>query len=82
MFTEARTNTDPAAQDPRAGRTARRPRRGADEVGTVLMLMNAVLIGVPSTYLTSGSLGVTALTVTTAFLTILVYLRVGRPAAS
>ncbi|MFG1779053.1 hypothetical protein ACGFIG_21840 [Micromonospora sp. NPDC049048] len=47
----------------------------------MLTLVNATLIGVPSAYLASGSLAVTALTVMTACLTLFVYLRYGRPAA-
>ncbi|MEU4472383.1 hypothetical protein [Micromonospora sp. NPDC023888] len=46
----------------------------------MLVLVNAILIGVPSAYLASGSLAVTALTVTTACLTVLFYLRLGRHA--
>ncbi|WDQ00101.1 hypothetical protein PVK74_30490 [Micromonospora chalcea] len=81
MFPEARANTAPADPGPHGSRTVRRPRRGADEAGKVLVLVNAILIGVPSAYLASGSLAVTALAVTTACLTVLFYLRLGRHAA-
>ncbi|MEH0822175.1 MULTISPECIES: hypothetical protein [unclassified Micromonospora] len=80
MSTEARTSTVPAASGPRGVRPVSRTRPGADEVGKMLMLVNATLVGVPSAYLASGSLAVTALTVATACLTLIVYLWRGRPA--
>ena len=81
MSTQARNNPDPSAPGPHHARPVSRPRRVPDEVGKVLMLINAILIGVPSAYLASGSLAVTALTVTSACLTLLVYLRFGRSTA-
>ncbi|MEU4635408.1 hypothetical protein AB0F90_13430 [Micromonospora chalcea] len=80
MSTEARISTVTAASGPRGARPISHLGHGADEGGKLLMLVNATLVGVPSAYLASGSLAVTALTVATACLTLIVYLRCGRPA--